>query len=195
MTAILRDEAATVDKFLGDVDRINKKLGRCVIAVSEGIHDENKTPIAAKLAEMSGKQIERDSHGNVQLSGSGVLGDFLSDLIKSKLKIKRVRADTFGYLQRSFAGCVSESDAAEARASARKAAELALSGQKSGSVAIVRKSDSPYAVDYERIELSDVAAKTKHMDTKYIKDGCDIDDSFRTYLAPILGKLPTIERF
>lgn len=185
--------AFDIDKFLGDVDRINKKLGRCLIAVSEGIHDDKKTPIAAKLAEMSGKEVERDSHGNVQLSGSGVLGDFLSDLIKQKLKIKRVRADTFGYLQRSFAGCVSEADATEARASGKKAAELALTGQPSGSVAIVRKSDSPYTIAYERIELSDVAAKTKHMDLKYIKDGCDVDDSFRAYLKPILGPLPVIE--
>ena len=185
--------AFDIDKFCGDVDRVYKKLGRCVIAVSEGIHDEQKKAIAAKLAEMSGKEVERDSHGNVQLSGSGVLGDFLSDLIKKKVGIKRVRADTFGYLQRSFAGVVSETDAVEARAVAKKAAELACTGQPSGSVAIVRTSDSPYKVDYQRIELSDVAAKTKHLDTKYIVDGCDIDDSLRTYLAPILGNLPVIE--
>ncbi len=187
--------AFDIDTFLADVERVNKKLGRCVIAVSEGIHDAEKKPIASKLAEMSGKEVERDSHGNVQLSGTGALGDFLSDLIKSRLKIRRVRADTFGYLQRSFAGCVSESDAAEARASGKKAAELACAGEKSGSVAIVRKSDSPYTIAYERIELSDVAAKTKHMDTKYIKDGCDIDDSFRAYLKPILGPLPVIDTF
>lgn len=185
--------AFDADKFLGDVDRVNRKLGRCVIAVSEGIHDADGKAMAVKLAEQSERAVERDSHGNVQLSGTGVLGDFLSDLIRSKLKIKRVRADTFGYLQRSFAGLVSETDATEARASGRKAAELACAGEKSGSVAIVRTSDSPYTVAYERIELSDVAAKTKHLDPKYVNDGCDIDESFRAYAAPILGKLPVIE--
>src|SRR5690606_18088431 len=119
--------------------------------------------------------------------------DFLSQLIKKKLGAKRVRADTFGYLQRSFAGVVSEADAVEARAVAKTAATLALAGEKSGSVAIVRTGDHPYSVDYQRIELTDVAAKTKHMDTKYIVDGCDVDDTFRDYLAPILGKLPVIE--
>lgn len=181
------------EKFLADVDRVQREQGRCVIAVSEGIHDANGTPMAVKLAEESGGQVERDSHGNVQLSGSGVLGDFLSQLIKDKLGVKRVRADTFGYLQRSFAGVVSETDAVEARAVGQKAAKLALAGEASGSVAIVRKDDDPYRVDYERIELTDVAAKTKTLDPKYIVDGCDIDERFRTYLAPILGTLPVIE--
>jgi len=65
-----------------------RRRGRCVIAASEGIHDEQGTPMAVVLAEKLGRQVERDSHGNVQLSGSGVLGDFLGDLIKDRLKIK-----------------------------------------------------------------------------------------------------------
>ena len=63
------------------------------------------------------ENLDRDSHGNVQLSGSGALGDFLADLIKRKwavaVKKLRVRADTFGYLQRSFPGFVSSVDAQE----------------------------------------------------------------------------------
>jgi len=180
----------TVDKLLVDVDRVFKAKGRCLIAVSEGVHDETGTPLAVKLAEASGGEVERDSHGNVQLSGTGSLGDFFANTIKSKLGIKRVRADTFGYLQRSFAGCVSPSDAVEARAAGRKAAELATSGDVDGSVAIVRTSDDPYTIDYQRIELSDVAAKTKTLDPKYIVDGCNIDNSFKQYLAPIIGELP-----
>ena len=33
---------------------------------------------------------EYDAHGNIQLSGSGALGDYLSNILKTKLKIKRV---------------------------------------------------------------------------------------------------------
>ena len=47
---------------------------------------------------------EFDAHGNIQLSGSGILGDFLANQIKSKLNISRVRADTLGYSQRCFHG-------------------------------------------------------------------------------------------
>ncbi|QDU72839.1 6-phosphofructokinase [Mucisphaera calidilacus] len=177
------------DKFLADVDKVFTERGRCLISVSEGIHDADGTALVTKLAE----DVEKDAHGNVQLSGTGALGDLLSDLIKKKLGAKRVRADTFGYLQRCFNGVVSEADASEARASGRKAAELATSGDIDGSIAIVRKSDAPYTVDYERIELSDVAAKTKTLDPKYIVDGNNIDESFKKYLAPIVGDLPPVE--
>ena len=182
-----------IDKFLADVDAAYKKWGRCLIAVSEGIHDEHHRSIAAKLAEMSGATVERDSHGNVQLSGSGALGDFLADLIKKQLKIKRVRADTFGYLQRSFASCVSETDAREARESAHEAGRLAMSGDIDGSVAIQRVSDAPYKVAYKRIELADVAAKTRHLDLSYIVDNNNIADSFKTYALPLVGKLPEVD--
>jgi len=104
------------DKFIADVDRIYTSRKRCLIAVSEGIVQEDGRTWFEHLAENQ----ERDAHGNMQLSGSGALGDYLAELIKSRLtpaggKPPRVRADTFGYIQRSFPGCVSEVDAREAR--------------------------------------------------------------------------------
>lgn len=75
--------------FVRDVKKVYEKYGRCIVAVSEGIVDENKAPIATTLA----KQIERDAHGNVQLSGNGVLGDLLAETIKSHTGISRVRVD------------------------------------------------------------------------------------------------------
>ncbi|MEM8782410.1 MAG: 6-phosphofructokinase [Planctomycetota bacterium] len=182
------------EKFLADVERVYTKLGRCLIAVSEGIHDADGTPMMVKLQD----EVEKDSHGNVQLSGSGALGDILSDLVKNKLGTKlnqklRVRADTFGYLQRSFVGCASAVDQQEARRAGSEAVKAAFhSGRPSGSIAIVRTSDSPYTVEYRTIDISEVAAKTRHLDPKYIKDDCDIDDSFKAYLSPIVGPLPEI---
>ena len=183
------------EKFISDVERIYTKEGRCLIAVSEGIHDASGNTMVTKLQE----EVEHDAHGNVQLSGTGALGDLLSDLVKNKLGDRlnqklRVRADTFGYLQRCFAGVVSEVDQREARAAGRKAAALAMDANEpnTGSVAITRVADDPYQVAFDRIEISDVAAKTRTLDPKYIKDGCDIDDSFKRYLHPIVGPLPRI---
>ncbi len=179
------------DKFCADIDGVLKKYGRCLIAVSEGIHDKDGTPMMARLQE----EVERDAHGNVQLSGSGALGDLLSEVVKTKLKHKRVRADTFGYLQRSFAGCTSAVDQAEARASGKAAAEAALRGDRaSGSIAIIRTSNAPYAVEYRTIDIREVAALTKHLDPRYIIDGCQIDDSFRDYALPLTGGLPHMEQ-
>ncbi|MDP6977091.1 MAG: 6-phosphofructokinase [Myxococcota bacterium] len=181
-----------LDQFIADVDRVYTQRGRCIVAVSEGIHDDEGTLIATKLAD----SIEEDAHGNVQLSGTGALGDYLVQLVKERLGARlRVRADTFGYLQRSFAGCVSEVDQREARAAGRKAAELAVEGMEHGSIALVRTGEDPYAVDFQRVELSDVAAKTRTLPREVIVDGCDIAPSYRRYFEPLLGPLPAIEQF
>jgi 6-phosphofructokinase 1 len=170
-------------------------LGRCQIAVSEGIADETGTPVAAALAQKLGHRVERDSHGNVQLSGSGVLGDFLADYLKSEMKQRyktlRVRSDTFGYLQRSFPGFASPVDAEEARACGRKAAEFALAGDTDGSVAIKRLKGKAYRVSLFRAELKDVARETKAMPRRFINDrGNGLTKAFVDYAVPLVGKLP-----
>lgn len=63
---------------------------------------------------------------HVQLSGIGAIAYWLCDEIKSKLAIKRVRSDTFGYLQRSFIGGVSDVDQREAREVGEKAVQFAM---------------------------------------------------------------------
>jgi 6-phosphofructokinase 1 len=159
-----------------------ERHGRCVIAVSEGIHDASGTLIAALLA----KEMEHDAHGNVQLSGNGALADLLCEEIKAKLKIKRVRGDTFGYLQRSFIGCVSDVDQREAREVGEKAVQFAMWGGRNGSVAIKRTGF--YSVDYELLPLEAVAGKTRVMEDEFITaNGTDVTDAFRMYLRPLLG--------
>ena len=171
-----------VERFLADVKAVYERLGRCVVAVSEGIHDASGEAIAARLAP----QVERDAHGNVQLSGSGALADLLCDQIKDQLKIKRVRGDTFGYLQRSFLGCVSDVDQREAREAAAFAVQHALNGGASASVAIRRVGD--YAVDYVAQPLENVAAKTRVMEDAFIAAaGNDVTPAFADYLRPLLG--------
>ena len=171
-----------IERFLADVKAAYDAHGRCVIAVSEGIHDAGGTAIAAKLA----KEVEVDAHGNVQLSGTGALADLLCEEIKTKLKIKRVRGDTFGYLQRSFSGCVSDVDQREAREVGEKAVQFALSGERDGSVAIQRSGD--YAVDYTLLPLTEVAGKTRVMDEAFIDaNGTGVTDAFHHYLKPLLG--------
>ena len=169
-------------QFLSDVQAMYTRHGRCVIAVSEGIHDASGTPIAALLA----KELEHDAHGNLQLSGNGALADLLCEEIKTRLKIKRVRGDTLGYLQRSFIGCVSDVDQREAREVGEKAVQFAMWGDRDGSVAIKRTGF--YSVDYELLPLSAVAGKTRVMEDEFIAaSGTDVTDAFRMYLRPLLG--------
>jgi 6-phosphofructokinase 1 len=181
------ERGVSIEKFVGDIEGVYKKLGRCVVAVSEGICDADGVTWAEKLA----KQEELDSHGNIQLSGSGALADFLAAQVKGKLGIKRVRADTFGYLQRSFAGLQSAVDLDEARACGREAVKLAMS-EVSGSVAIRRLSGGKdYASELFRTELSNVAEKTKSVPDEYMNaEGNDVTEAFVEYAMPLTGGLP-----
>jgi ATP-dependent phosphofructokinase / diphosphate-dependent phosphofructokinase len=186
----LPERTFVVENFLADVRAAFEKHGRCIVAVSEGVHDDKGEPIITKLAS----HVERDAHGNVQLSGTGALADLLCEEVKNKLGIKRVRGDTFGYLQRSFVGCVSKVDQREAREVGERAVQLALRGEGDGSVAIKRVGD--YAVDYQKVALESVAAKTRVMEDHFIAPaGNDVTPAFRDYLRPLLGAdMPRVAR-
>jgi len=181
------ERGVSMEKFLGDVEGVYKKLNRCVVAVSEGICDSAGVTWAKKLAE----GVERDAHGNIQLSGTGALADFLAGQVKTELKVKRVRADTFGYLQRSFAGLQSDVDLREARWCGRHAVQYAME-QVSGSVAIKRlASGADYKIEIFRTELKNVAEKTKSMPDEFINaEGNGITDAFVEYAMPLTGGLP-----
>lgn len=193
------------DRFLADVEEIYAKKGRCHIAVSEGIRNAAGREIGATL--IKGGQV--DAHGNVQLSGSGALGDQLADLLKEKLtpaggKPPRVRADTFGYVQRCWPD-PSALDRLEARRAGRHAARLALEGHPSGSVAIRRVGSGSvlwrgagegeaYASEFARVELRAVAAHTRRMPPEFIRGHNDIARAFIEYCLPLVGELPGFER-
>ncbi len=176
----------SMEKFVADVDAVYGRLGRCVVAVSEGIADADGVTWAKKLAENA----EVDAHGNIQLSGTGALADFLSGQVKEKLGINRVRADTFGYLQRSFAGLQSKVDVTEARECGRQAVALSMQ-YESGSVAMIRTGEgADYGVRYERTDLCNVAEKTKDMPDEFINaEGNHVTEAFVNYALPLTGGL------
>ncbi len=176
------------EQFLKDVQAAYDTHGRCVIAASEGIADKDGVPIASQFTGG-----EKDSHGNVQLSGTGALGDLLSAWVKEGTSIKRVRADTFGYLQRSFLGCVSEVDAREAREVGERAAQYAIAHNLDGSVSIRRIGD--YAVEYFLSDLKDVARHATEMPDAFINaEGNNVTEAFLKYCRPLVGELPHYER-
>jgi 6-phosphofructokinase 1 len=177
----LPEREFSMDKFLSDVKKVYDRYGRCMVAVSEGIKDKSGQPIIAK--HIMG---DVDAHGNRQLSGTGFLGDLLSQQIKAKLGIQRVRSDTLGYLQRSFFGCVSNVDQHEAREVGEKAAQFAIWHNIDGSITINRTGN--YSVEYKLTDLNNVAANTRLMPDEFINaEGNNVTDAFKYYLLPLLG--------
>jgi len=179
----------TEDKFLADVQAAYKKNGRCLVCASEGTRDPDGRTWTERLAS----NLDVDMHKNIQLSGLGTLGDHMAELVKTKLGIKRVRSDTFGYLQRSFPGFTSPVDAHEARLVAREAVKFSGDGSiVEGSVAMKRVSNSPYRIETFLTPLNSVARETKALDPSYIANGNDITDAFVQYARPLIGELPPI---
>lgn len=178
------------EKFVRDVKAAMKKFGRCVCAISEGIRGKDGVAIGAKLG--SG---ERDSHGNVQMSGTGALGDALAKMLKAKAGIARVRADTFGYLQRSFPGIASESDQREARAAGEAAVAAAVKGELTkGTIAIVRGESRRYSVAFVPRPIAEAAKYTRSLPKAYIaRNGHDVTEAFLAYARPLVGELPPCE--
>jgi 6-phosphofructokinase 1 len=209
-----------VDGFLTDVDQTFKEHGRALVAISEGINrqgiynlkDGEKPEYISKwlnsfvnislptkyLPKAGGKAVEVDSHGNISLSGTGMMGDLLSIIIKSSLNIERVRADTLGYPQRSFPLAVSQVDAHEAYRVGVDAVIAAVGDNfDEGSLAIRRvDEDGIYKVETFVSPLQSVQKHTKSFPKEWITQEGSIDErKFREYVNPLVGELPITGRF
>lgn len=191
-----------IDQFVNDVREVYSRIGRCVVAISEGIQDKDGTLWAEKVSVLQQSNLQKDAFGNLQLSaGAGSLADYLAGTLRNKCKeLTRVRADTFGYLQRSFPGYYSEVDAWEARLVGQMAVNYSLDADQDGSVALVRLPSTTYTVGTKLVPLRAVAPekppKTKVLPAEYINEaGNNVLQSFRDYVAPLVGDLPKVGWF
>lgn len=191
-----------IDSFVKDVESVYDRYGRCVVAVSEGIQDAKGELWAKKVSILKSDSVQKDPHGNIELSaGAGSLADYLAGALRAKCKtIKRVRADTFGYLQRSFPGIYSEVDAWEARLVGQMAVSYSLDADQDGSVALVRLPSTTYTVGTKLVALAEVAPDKAPFVTcvpdEYINEaGNNVLNSFREYVGPLVGDLPKVGWF
>jgi 6-phosphofructokinase len=182
----LPERPFSVPKFIEDVRRVKEELGRCVVAVSEGIADANGDPVY--------RGDEVDAHGNVQLSGTGALGDFLVKVVKDNLGTDlRVRADTFGYLQRCFPEVVSKVDADEATAVGREAVKAAVLDERANGSVVIRRTGTTktYMVSLGLTELENVAKHTRSVPDEFVNsEGNGVTEAFRNYALPLTGRFP-----
>ena len=185
----LPEKVFDLDVFLKEVKEVYDALGRCVIAVSEGIHNAKGEYFLQTYASETGSGLagQKDSHGNIQLSGSGALGDTLTNVVSEQIDGARVRADTFGYLQRSFLADVSSVDAEEAERVGQHAV-VASKELQSGSVILKRQFSDNYFCDVDVVDLHKVAKYTKDMPIEFIeKDKPYVTNEFFQYAMPLTG--------
>jgi len=153
-------------------------------------------PDGTTWTEAMAENLDRDSHGNVQLSGIGALGDFLADLIKRRLgssssRSLRVRADTYGYLQRSFPGCISDVDAREARRVGRMAVKYSLADQPEGSVAMRRLPGASYSIETFLTHWPPSPGNPQN-GSRFPRRGNNVTEAFVDYVRPLVGELPRV---
>jgi len=150
------------------------------------------------ISEDKKKTVEVDSHGNISLSGSSMMGDILAFIVKNALNIKRVRADTLGYPQRSFPLAISEVDANEAFKVGVDAVIAATNDHfDEGSIAIKRVDhDGIYKIETFITPLQSVQKRTKSFPKEWVSEDGNIDErKFREYVNPLIGELPMSGRF
>ena len=183
------EKVFNIDEFLKDVKEVYESLGRCVVAVSEGIHNKEGDYFLQTYASDTGSGLagKTDSHGNIQLSGSGALGDTLTNIVSEHIDGARVRADTFGYLQRSFLADISEVDAEEAERVGRHSVIASLELQ-SGSVILKRQLSETYYCDVDVVDLDKVAKNTKDMPEEFLDNKKPyVTNEFFKYAMPLTG--------
>ena len=169
-----------VDKFIADVKEVLKKNNnKCIVVVSEGIHDKNGTLICEAL----GKAGARDSFGHAQLGG---LAAMLANLAKEATGLK-VRPVELSLMQRCAAHCASKTDIEETFEAGRQAVKAAINGETDKMVCYARKPGDKYECEYKLLPL-ELAANTEKTVPKewIINNGTGISDEFIKYALPLI---------
>ena len=213
------ERAKSLDDVITDILGVYEKYGRAIVGVSEGLNGPDQTdflgsefvrhelsqepyaPIIKSMEAMVGVEEatggpKMDAFGHVQLSGTGTLADVLASAVKIATykafgKAVRCRADTFGYLQRSYAGDISPVDAAEAEMVGRAAVTFAVEKDTDGSVALhADRTSTSYKAKAELISLEAVAGKERYIPEEFFNaDGNGVTHAFVDYARPFVGEL------
>jgi ATP-dependent phosphofructokinase / diphosphate-dependent phosphofructokinase len=163
------------DKFTERVKDTVRRVGYCVVGVSEGLRGAD-----GKFLSESGL---RDAFGHAQLGG---VAPVIANLVRERTGYKYHWA-VADYLQRAARHIASKTDVDQAYALGRAALELALKGRNAVMPTIVRTSDTPYRWKIGVTELAKVANKEKMMPRSFItRDGFGITQACRTYLSPLV---------
>ena len=171
-----------MDRFLGDVDRIYKEKGNCLVAVSEGIH----YPDGSFVSEASTSAT--DGFGHAQLGG---LAPTLADLVKARTGAK-VRGIELSLLQRCGAHLASETDIEESYMAGQAAVENAVAGVTDKMIAFERiYEDGKYVCKTKLLNLTDVANTEKKVPLEWINaDGNGMTQEFVDYALPLIQGEP-----
>jgi 6-phosphofructokinase 1 len=164
------------EQFLNDIREKLTTLNNVIVAVSEGIRDENGEYITASKSVA-------DQFGHQQLSGAGKALEFL---VKENIGVK-VRSVEINVLQRCAAHMASRTDLDEAFTLGSRAVALAEEGITASMVTLERTSNHPYTVAYSHAPISEIANEARSIPREWINEqGNDITQELQEYLTPLI---------
>lgn len=168
-------------QFIEDLKKELEVRNDVVVAVSEGIRDENGIYISAKSAVA-------DKFGHAQLSGAGKT---LENLVKNELHIK-CRSVELNILQRCAAHIASAQDLKESEELGRQAVRFTEEGNTGFMSSLRRTSDAPYTYEFEMGNLAEIANAIKEVPREWINEaGNDVTQEMVDYLKPLIqGEVP-----
>ncbi len=175
------------DKFKARVDYYLRKIGRCVIVVSEGTRNPDGTYIAEQKGDFA-----KDAFGHTQLGGAAF---FIKDLVEREIKVK-ARFAIPSTIQRTGIHFASLTDSNEAYMVGQRAVQLALQGVSGKMVSLERVSSDPYRCETGTVDLAKVANGEKKLPREWIgSDGFSLTADFDRYARPLIqGEVkPVIE--
>jgi 6-phosphofructokinase 1 len=172
----LPEAAFHKEQFLSDIREALKVRNNVIVAVSEGIHDEEGSYITASKAVA-------DNFGHQQLSGAGKALEFL---VKENIGVK-VRSVEINVLQRCGAHLASRTDLDESFAQGEKGVALAKEGVTGAMVCLERLSDEPYRIALTHTPIRGIANEAKSVPRSWINArGNDVTDEMIRYLYPLI---------
>lgn len=168
-------------KIIDDINNCNEK--NIVIAVSEGIKDENGEYYCNEQCNSS-----HDIFGHAQLAGCAkVLENFLGDTFGYKM-----RSVELSVLQRCGGHFTSKTDLDESERIGKSAAFSALNGKSGIVMGFLRTND--YECEIIENKVCEVANKEKKVPDAYINDEAnDVTEEFIKYCRPLIeGETETV---
>jgi 6-phosphofructokinase len=164
--------------FLSKVSFYLKRLGRCVVVVSEG----TKTADGSYIAEQKG-EFAKDSFGHTQLGGAA---GYIKELIERESKVK-ARFAFPSTIQRNGIHFASRTDSQEAYLVGQTAVRLAIKGVSGKMVTLERAPGRAYRCATGTADLSAVANGEKLFPREWVTpDGFFVTDEFIRYARPLV---------
>ena len=172
-----------VDQFLDDVREKMAEKHSIIIAVSEGLKNEEGDYVTDSLSDRAA-----DAFGHKILAGAS---RYLEEILRFEIGCK-VRSIELNVMQRCASHVASASDIYEARMIGAAAADYAISGGTGKMACLRRISTKPYRFEIDFVEIEKIANQVKTVPDAWINEaGNDVTQEMIDYLLPLIqGELP-----